>query len=691
MGYSARNIRNICLLGHGGSGKTSLAESILFLTGGTDRLGKIADGNTVSDSDPEETKRQISLSLTVEPVEYGKCKINLLDAPGYFDFTGEVMEALQVADGGLIVCPAKGGVGVGAEKAWKYLRERNKPCAFYISKTDEENGDYNAVFDALREKFGNSICPVIAPIWDADKRVVGVIDVVHRKAYDHQNGKSREIPVPPEKESVLDELYGKLMESVAETSEEYMEKYFAGEAFTEEEVAHGLQSGMRDLTLVPVFCGSAFTGLGTTPLLDGIVSLFPSPDQMSPAVGTDSGDREVAVSMDPAGPVCAYIFKTTSDQYGKFSYFKVLAGSVTPELTMVNARTGGSEKIGHIYTMKGRKGTEVREIACGDIGAAAKLNESRTGDTLCDPKRVVTLPPIPFPEPCYAMAILPKTKGQEEKISSGLQRLGEEDLTFTVTNNAETRQMVVTGAGDIQLDVLCSKLKSRFGVEAELQPVRVAYREKIRKKVKVQGRHKKQSGGHGQFGDVWIEFEPGDTEELVFTENIFGGSVPKNFHPAVEKGLRESAQHGVLAGYPVVFLKATLVDGSYHPVDSSEMAFKTAAALAYRTGLPQASPVLLEPIGMLKVTVPDSYMGDIIGDLNKRRGRVLGMTPTGTGDQAVEAEVPMAEMGSYAIDLRSMTQGRGAFIFRFTRYEETPPNVQQKAIEDAKAFMEQGE
>lgn len=688
MGYAINDIRNVCFLGHGGNGKTSLVESMLFLTGGTDRLGKIADGNTVCDYDPEEIKRQISISLTTVPVEYKKCKINVLDTPGYYDFAGEVMEALCVADAGVIVCSAKGGMSVGTEKAWEYLQERNMPRAIYISKVDEENSDYNAAFDALREKFGNTVCPIIAPIWDADKKVVGIIDVLHRKAFNMQGGKTTEIPIPEDKTSVLEELYDKLCESVAETSEEYMEKYFSGEPFTPEEVVNGLRTGVRELSLVPVFCGSSVTGLGTQALLDSIVSLFPNPMDGNVRKGTNADGEKVEVAVDPNGPTCAYVYKTISDQYGKYSFFKVVAGKVTPDMTLVNARTGGNEKVGHIYIMKGKKNTEVQEIGCGDIGAIAKLNETKTGDTLCDSKRVVALPPIPFPVPCYSMAIAPKTKGQEDKIAAGLTRLGEEDPSFSVTNNQETHQVVISGAGDIQLDVIVSRLKSRFGVEAELSPARVAYREKIRKKVQVRGRHKKQSGGHGQFGDVVIEFEPGDQEDLVFEERIFGGSVPKNFFPAVEKGLRDSVAHGVLAGYPVVNLKATLVDGSYHPVDSSEMAFKTAAQLAYKEGLPQANPVLLEPIGSLKVTIPDSYMGDVIGDLNKRRGRVLGMTPAPGGKQIVEAEVPMGEMGAYAIDLRSMTQGRGSFTFEFVRYEECPAQNQEKIIAEAKALNE---
>ena len=690
MSYNAQNIRNICLMGHGGSGKTSLAESMLYVTGGTDRLGKIPDGNTICDYDPEEIKRQISISATIAPVEYDKHKINVIDTPGYFDFAGEVMSALRVADAGIIVCAAKGGLSVGAERAWKYLAERKKPRIIYISKIDEENADYNGLLATLQEKYGPSICPLFAPIWGADKKVLGIVDVLSGKAYEIKNGKRSEIPVPDTAKEAVENLHGKLMESVAETSEEMMEKYFSGEAFTDEEVKAGLRMGIRDLSLIPVVCGSAASGLGTQTLLDQIIRLLPNPLEGIAETGEVDGE-ETEIAIDADAPMCALVFKTVSDQYGKYSFVKVLSGKLTADMTVANARTGNNEKVGRLHIMKGKKGTEVKELVCGDIGAIAKMGELRTGDTLSDPKRVVALEPIQFAPPCYSMAIVPKTKGQEDKVAAGLNRLQEEDPSFSVVNNAETRQMVVTGAGDIQLDVLCAKLKSKFGVEVELVTPRVAYREKIRKKVKVQGRHKKQSGGHGQFGDVWIEFEPGDQEELVFEENVFGGSVPKNFFPAVEKGLRDAVAHGVLAGYPVVFLKATLVDGSSHPVDSSEMAFKTAAQLAYKAGLPQANPVLLEPIGELKVTIPDSYMGDVIGDLNKRRGRVMGMTPTGDGEQIVEAEVPMAEMNSYAIDLRSITQSRGSFTFQFVRYEDAPPAAQEKAIEEAKEMQEGNE
>ena len=688
------DIRNICLLGHGGSGKTSLVESMLYITGVTDRLGKPADGNTVCDYDPEEIKRQISISLAMTPVQYNGVKINVLDTPGNFDFAGEMQSGVRAAEVGVLVCASKDGLSVGAERCWKYLKEQKKPCIVYISKEDEENANFSTTLDALREKLSKSIAPVVAPIWDENKRTIGIIDVLNKKAYkmpENKKGKREEIPIPDSKMKVVDELYGQLMEAVAETTEENMEKFFAGESFTKEEIMTGLKVGMHEGTLAPVVCGSALTGLGTEMLLSTIVDLVPGPLEMPAEEAMDeSGENAVEVKRDPNGPTAAIVFKTISDQYGKYSLVKVISGKITGDMNLYNPATGKTEKLGRLYTIKGKKNEEVKEIACGDIGAIAKMDRLKTGETLCDPKSIVKLAPVAFAEPCYSRAIAPKTRGQDEKVGTGLIRLNEEDPTFNVVNNAETHQVVVSGAGDIQIDVLVSKLKSRFGVEAELDTPRVAYREKIRKQVRKQGRHKKQTGGSGQFGDVHIVFEPQDeSEEMIFAEEVFGGSVPKNFFPAVEKGLREACVHGVLAGYPMVFLKATLVDGSYHPVDSSEIAFKTAAQLAYKAALPEASPVLLEPIGELKVTIPDSYMGDILGDLNKRRGRIMGMNPTGGGDQIVEAEVPMAEMMTYAIDLRSMTQSRGTFTLHFIRYEECPAAAQEKAIAEAKALAEE--
>ena len=671
MSYASKDIRNIALLGHGGNGKTSLAESILFLTGVTDRLGSTAAGNSVSDYDQEEIRRQISISASTMYTEYQKTKINIIDTPGYFDFAGEVAQALRVADIGIICVSAKDGLNVGAEKAWKALSDAGLPRAIYISKVDEEHADFYKAFEQLREKFGPSLSPMSAPIMSGTK-VTGLVDILARKAYKYEGKNRSEIPMPADMADRVEEMYSEIAENAAGTSEELMDKYLETMELSAEEIYGALGTGIADCEITPVFCGSAATGLGTVVLLDAVKNFFPYP-------------REGGKLVDAAGPAKAIVYKTISDQFGKFSLFKVISGKVTPDMTLVNARSGAQEKLGHIYYMQGKKTVEVQEIGCGDIGAVSKLSDTKTGDTLCDGKAVEAAPGIEYAVPCYSMAIAPKTKGQEDKVAQGLARLGEEDRSFTITNNAETKQMVIAGAGDIHLDVLCSKLKNKFGVEVELSPARVPYREKIRKPLKAHGRHKKQSGGHGQFGDVWIEFEPQDEQEdMIFAENVFGGSVPKNFFPAVEKGLRECCTKGVLAGYPMVFLKATLYDGSYHPVDSSEMAFKTAAGLAYKE-LVNASPVILEPIGLLKVTIPDANMGDIMSDISsKRRGTVMGMNAEG-GMQTVEAEVPMAEMSSYAIDLRSMTQGRGSFTLEFSRYSEAPAAVQQKIIEDAKA------
>ena len=671
MSYASKDIRNIALLGHGGNGKTSLAESILFLTGATDRLGSSAAGNSVSDYDPEEIRRQISVSASTMYTEYQKTKINIIDTPGYFDFAGEVAQALRVADIGIICVSAKDGLNVGAEKAWKALSDAGLPRAIYISKVDEEHADFYKAFEQLREKFGPSLSPMSAPIMSGTK-VTGLVDILARKAYKYEGKNRSEIPMPADMADRVEEMYSEIAENAAGTSEELMDKYLETMELSAEEIYGALGTGIADCEITPVFCGSAATGLGTVVLLDAVKNFFPYP-------------REGGKLVDAAGPAKAIVYKTISDQFGKFSLFKVISGKVTPDMTLVNARSGAQEKLGHIYYMQGKKNVEVQEIGCGDIGAVSKLSDTKTGDTLCDGKAVEAAPGIEYAVPCYSMAIAPKTKGQEDKVAQGLARLGEEDRSFTITNNAETKQMVIAGAGDIHLDVLCSKLKNKFGVEVELSPARVPYREKIRKPLKAHGRHKKQSGGHGQFGDVWIEFEPQDEQEdMIFAENVFGGSVPKNFFPAVEKGLRECCTKGVLAGYPMVFLKATLYDGSYHPVDSSEMAFKTAAGLAYKE-LVNASPVILEPIGLLKVTIPDANMGDIMSDISsKRRGTVMGMNAEG-GMQTVEAEVPMAEMSSYAIDLRSMTQGRGSFTLEFSRYSEAPAAVQQKIIDEAKA------
>ncbi|MBQ9929594.1 MAG: elongation factor G [Oscillospiraceae bacterium] len=683
--YTANSIRNICLLGHSGSGKTALAESLLYMIGAIDRMGKNADGNTVCDFDPEEIRRNISISTAVVPLEYKNVKINVLDTPGAFDFSGAVMEALRAADAAVLVCSAKDGITVGFEKAWKYCEERNMPRFIYISKVDEENSDYNATFNALREKYGNKIAPVVIPIWDGNRKITGIIDVLNKRAYEMDKLKRKEIPVPEDKLSVIEEFNDALKESVAETSEELMEKFFGGEDFTYAEMIKGLHTGVIDRTLYPVLCGSAMTCLGSLMLMDQIIDLFPNPVEGNyhKATLADGTTEEFVVS--PGGVPSAFVWKTVSDQYGKYSFIKVLSGEITSDTVLINARTGETEKLGRLYIMCGKKSTEVKVLTCGDIGAIGKMDKVKTGDTLCDPRKVVSLKSIPYAPACYSMAIAPKVKGQEEKVGTGLNRLNEEDPSFTLVNNAETKQLVLSGTGDQQLDVLVAKLKSRFGVDAVLSPAKVAYREKIKKKVEAHGRHKKQTGGSGQFGDVWIRFEPQEEQdEMIFAEEVFGGSVPRNFYPAVEKGIQEAVQRGPLAGYPMVGLKAVLYDGSYHPVDSNEMAFKLAAILAFKEAMPNANPTLLEPIGTLAVTVPEDYVGDVMGDLSKRRGRPMGMNPDADGNTVIEAEVPMAEMSSYAIDLRAMTQARGSFTLSFERYEEVPKANQAKIIEDAK-------
>ena len=683
--YTVNSIRNVVLLGHSGSGKSALAESLLYMTGAIVRMGRNADGNTISDFDPEETRRNISISTSVIPLEYNNHKINLLDTPGAFDFSGAVVEALRAADAAILVLSAKDGITVGFEKAWKYCEERNMPRMIYISKVDEDNADYNATFVALREKYGNKIAPVVAPIWDSSKKITGIIDVLNKRAYEMQNLKRVEIEVPADKVAVIEEFNDALKEAVAETDEALMDRFFEGDDFTYSEMIKGLHQGVEDLSLFPVLCGSGVTCLGSLMLMDHIISLLPNPEQGNYHKATSADGKVEEFVVSAGGVPSAFVFKTVSDQYGKYSFVKVLSGSITADTTLVNARTGETEKMGRLYAMCGKKSNEVKELTCGDIGAIGKMDKVKTGDTLCDPRKVVSLKGLPYAPACYSQAIAPKTKGQEDKVAAGLARLNEEDPSFNLVNNAETHQLVLSGSGDQHLDVLVSKLKSRFGVDAVLSPAKVAYREKIKKTVQSHGRHKKQTGGSGQFGDVWMRFEPQEEQdELIFDVEVVGGSVPKNFNPAVEKGIQEAILRGPLAGYPMVGLKAVLYDGSYHPVDSNEMAFKLAAILAYKEAMPNAMPTLLEPVGTLNVTIPDSYMGDVIGDLNKRRGRVMGMNPGADGDTVVEAEVPMAEMSTYAIDLRAMTQARGSFTLEFARYEEVPKQYQDKIIADAK-------
>ena len=686
--YTAKDIRNLALLGHGGDGKSALCESMLYVTKAITRLGKRADGTTVSDFDDEEKKRQYSIKTSVIPVEFGGCKLNVLDNPGYFDFAAEIVQSLRVADAGLICLTAKSGIAVGTEKGWKSLADAGLPAMFYVSKLDEEHANFFNTFDSLRDIFGASVIPFTFPILHGEE-AVGVVDLVSKKAYDVSG---KEIALPAEAEEKIEEYMAELNEQVAETDEALMEKFFMEEPFTEEELLKGIKDGIRQRSVTPVFCGCAMNGLGTAALLDNLVRFAPSPLEGKPAVRVDEEGKESEFPLNPDGPVTAFVFNTVADQYGKNSYFKVLSGNIEDTMTVVNARTGDNEKLGNTFFPKGKDNAKTAKVCCGDIGVFTKLASVRTGDTLCQPGKLVTIKPMTYAEPCYRMAIYAKTKGQEDKVAAGLVKLNEEDASFTYGNDPETKEMIIAGVCDIHLSVIIAKLLSKYKVEAELRPAKIAYRETIKKKVEIHGRHKKQSGGHGQFGDVYIRFEPqSESEDMIFADETVGGCVPKNFIPSVEKGLRNCIGKGVLAGYPVVFLKSTLYFGSYHPVDSSDMAFQTAAGIAYKEGLPTAGPTLLEPIGELKVLIPDNNMGDVIGDLNKRRGRVMGMNPDpeNPGYQIVEAEVPIGEMTTYSIDLRAMSQGRGSYTLKFVRYEEVPQINQAKIIEDAKKADEE--
>lgn len=679
--YTAKEIRNICLMGHGGDGKTTLVEAMLYTAKGSERLGKVTDGNTVSDFDPEEVKRGYSIATSLIPVEFEGSKLNVLDNPGFSAFAGEMLQSLKVCDSAIIVAGAKGRLSVGAEKSWKQLRESEIPAFICMSRLDEEIGDFFTTLDYMHVKLHPAIVPFMFPIYE-NKKVAGCVDVLTGKGYDLE-GKER--PLSSDDQARVEVYMDNINEQVAETSEELMEKYFSGEPFTTEELTAGIKQAIRERVLFPLLCCGSLSGLGMQGVLRNLIAYAPNPLEGKPMLTAD-GDE---FTRDPDGAPTLYFFKTMSDSFGKNSYFQVVSGKATPDLSLTNFRSGSSEKLGHLYTAKGKKNTEVKELCCGDLGVLMKAANVKTNDTLGVEGKSPVIAPVEYEEPCYSMAVYAKVRGTEDKIATGLAKLNEDDSSFTFGMNPETKEMVLSGAGDIHLDVLCAKLKSKYNVDVELRPAKIAYRETIRKKVQVHGRHKKQSGGHGQFGDVWIEFEPQDeTEDLIFAERVVGGAVPKNFFPAVEKGLRESIKKGPLAGFPVVFLKATLYDGSYHPVDSSEMAFKTAASIAFKEGLPQAAPTILEPIGQLKVTVPDEYMGDVIGDLNKRRGRILGMTPKGDNQQQVEAEVPMGEMSSYVIDLRSISQGRGYFRLKFVRYEEVPQMYQAKIIEEAKKAAE---
>lgn len=677
--YDAQNIRNIVLAGHASKGKTSLAEALLSAAGATERLGKVEDGTAVMDYDAEEKKRKISVSCAVAPVEYKGKKINILDTPGLFDFAEGAAEGIRAAETALIVVSARSGLAVGAEKAFKNAGSRRMARIFVTTKMDDERADFYKVFNAMAAKFGTSVCPVVIPVLQNGK-VAAYYNMIDGKAYAYDGFKSAVVEVSHDDAARFDAIHEVFNEAVAGTDEEIMEKYFAGEELTKEDRLKGLRIGVADGSIIPVFALSGISGAACDMLLDFIADVCPAP-KSEYAI---SGDEPVELSPDPNGPLAAVCFKTVADPFiGKLSFFKVLSGKITPNSAAYNERTGKEERMGKIVTMFGAKQIDCPEIPAGDIGAVVKLSGFNTGDTLCSADKVIRADGVATPNPTYSMAVKAVKKGDEEKIASGFSRLCEEDPSLEFSVNNETHEQIIKGLGEQQIDVAVAKLRSKFSVDVELSAPKIAYRETITKKVSAQGRHKKQSGGHGQFGDVFIEFEPSTCDKLEFAERIVGGSVPKNFFPAVEKGLNECMEKGVLAGYPMVGIKATLYDGSYHPVDSSEMSFKMAASLAFKEGVSKAGPILLEPIMTVKVTCNDDAMGDVIGDINKRRGRVLGMTPSGDGMQEILSEIPQAEMATFSTAMRQITQGRGSFESEFARYERCPEHIAQKIISES--------
>lgn len=678
-------IKNIALAGHAGTGKTTLLEALLYQGGCVERMGSVAAGTTVSDAAPEEIKRHSSVYTATGSIMLDGQKINLLDTPGMFDFAGGMVQGISAADCVMITVSGKSGVRVGTKKA--YRAAEGKPRMFVVTKLDDENANFYNVLTELKSAFGPSVCPVVVPVI-ADRKVDSYINLIEMKAYRYdEDGKAQEIPMPTSEVSEklsyrVDGLIQAFSEAIAETDEELFEKFFSGEEFTQKERVDGIHKGMRDGTITPVACVSAQMLEGVDLLCKEMELLVPEASDEIAALNQNG--EEVVLHQSPEEPVCVQVYQTLADPYvGKLSMMRVISGTLKAGAELVNSKTGATEKLNKLFFLCGKKQTETAVAEAGDLVAATKLS-ANTGDTLCDSSRVVSLPRSSFPTPCYSMAVRPAARGDEAKVAAAIQKILEEDQTLSYQQNPATNEMILSGLGEQHLSAVISKLKADFGVDVVLSVPKIAYRETIRKKVKVQGKYKKQSGGHGQYGDVWIEFEPYPSEELVFEEKVFGGAVPRNFFPAVEKGLQESYTKGVLAGFPVVGVKAILVDGSYHPVDSSEMSFKTAASLAYKEGMKQAEPTLLEPVGLMSVTVPDECTGDIMGDLNKRRGRVLGMNSVeDQGMTFISAEVPLREMADYALQLRQMTQGEGTFSMAFARYEQLPANLVAEVIASA--------
>ncbi len=670
MDYHASNVRNVAFIGHGGNGKTSLTEAMLFLNGNIERLGKTDDGSTVCDYDPEEIKRHISISLSIAPVEFEQSKINILDCPGYFDFEGSVLNALNVCDGAVIVASAQ-GIDVGTEKAIEITKKKKIPRVIFINQIDKEHTSFDNTVAELKAKYGSNIVPILYPIIE-NGVMTGFVDLIDKQAYVFKGEKREKTEVPSEIVDTIELEHAALMETAAENDEELMEKVIMGEELTHDEIIKGLGLGVADSSAVPVLCGCALDLKGVRLLQDTIMRFIPSSENKE----FEGLDDIRTCSEDE--PFSAYVFKTISDPFaGKLSVFMVRSGVLTADTALYNANEDKAEKSGNIYVLRGKNQTQVQKLYAGDIGAIGRLQYTLTGHTLYSGKKI-QYESVENPWPGMRMAVVPKKQGDEDKVFSGLRKLIEEDNTLCLEKNTETNEMILMGLGDMHLDITVQKLKNKYNGEAVLKTPQVPYKETIRKSVKAQGKHKKQSGGHGQYGDCWIEFNPSD-KEFEFVDKVVGGAVPRSYIPAVEKGLLECMKKGVLAGYPVTGISCTLYDGSYHDVDSSEMAFKMAASIAYKTGCSGANPVLLEPVYSVEITVPDDYMGDVIGDINKRRGRVLGMTPEANG-QRIDGEVPLAEMFSYAKDLRAMTQGRGLYKMDFVRYEEVPQMVAQKII-----------
>ncbi len=678
------NIRNVALLGHGGSGKTSIAEAMLYITGGTDRLGRTPDGNTVCDYDAEEIKRGFSLSTSIAPVMWKDIKINILDTPGYLDFVGEVLQALRVAGCAVIAVDAKAGAEVGTELSWSYAADAKLPRAFFVNKCDDPEANYNRVFKELHEKFGTAVCPVTVPVKNG--KDITIINLTEMKAYKYDaKGKRSEVPMSGELHSVADEYKESFNDSISMVSEAIMEKVLMEEEISREEAAKALNEGIVKGDIVPVFCGSATLLWGIEDLMDSITDTFPRFFEKKNELLADGSN--IAISVD--GATNLFIFKTVADPFvGKMSFFKVMTGSVKRDMILKNCNTETAEKMAHIYTVRGKIQTEVDELACGDIGMIAKLTNTNTNDTLCG-GAVVSYSPVKYPNPYMVQAITPLSKGDEGKISQAIAKMLEEDLTVKYENNSETKQMTIAGLGEMHLAVLASKMKNRFGVSVKLETPRIPYREKITKSVDVEGKHKKQNGGSGQYGHVKMRFSPGEAEGLTFIVSVVGGTVPKNFNPAVEKGILEAMQKGV-AGFPMVHLTADLYDGSYHAVDSDEISFKTAAQLAYKKCLELAAPVLLEPVGDMWITVPDSLVGDIMGDINKRRGSVIGMNPTEGRNKytTIQVSVPKSEIMDYPIALRAMSKGLGSMDFKVRGYDVVPTIISSKIVEEYKKSQE---